>query len=286
MADGGYLGAGGRLAGGPADELVEAAYAHELRAAPRLAYDLSLSDIAHAVALAESGALPAETARVLLRRPARAARHPGRRVPLAGRARRRVQLARGRARAAHRQRRRRLAERRPAAPRGVPRRAARLLAPRRRRARRARWPTRRARWRCTPARCATRSPPTTPTCRRPSRRPPATCCWPTPIPRCATPSACGTPTASSPAASPARAAAPARAGRSIARGWPSCSAATGLVAAREGRGLAVGRLRRAARDARDRGHAPLPARAGLRDLREPRVRADRAGRPSTRARAR
>ncbi len=66
MADGGYLGEGGRLAGGPADELVEAAYAHELRAAPRLAYDLSLSDIAHAVALAESGALPAETARVLL----------------------------------------------------------------------------------------------------------------------------------------------------------------------------------------------------------------------------
>jgi argininosuccinate lyase len=66
MADGGYLGAGGRLAGGPADELVEAAYAHELRAAPRLAYDLSLSDIAHAVALTESGALPPETARVLL----------------------------------------------------------------------------------------------------------------------------------------------------------------------------------------------------------------------------
>ena len=67
MADGGYLGAGGRLAGGPADELVEAAYAHELRAAPRLAYDLSLSDIAHAVALAESGALPQDTARALLR---------------------------------------------------------------------------------------------------------------------------------------------------------------------------------------------------------------------------
>src|SRR5580765_7059059 len=66
MADGGYLGAGGRLAGGPADELVEAAYAHELRAAPRLAHDLSLSDIAHAVALAEGGALPAETARALL----------------------------------------------------------------------------------------------------------------------------------------------------------------------------------------------------------------------------
>ena len=66
MADGGYLGAGGRLAGGPAGELVEAAYAHELRAAPRLAYDLSLSDIAHAVALGEGGALPAATARTLL----------------------------------------------------------------------------------------------------------------------------------------------------------------------------------------------------------------------------
>jgi argininosuccinate lyase len=66
MADGGYLGAGGRLAGGPAGELVEAAYAHELRAAPRLAYDLSLSDIAHAVALAESGALSPPTARSLL----------------------------------------------------------------------------------------------------------------------------------------------------------------------------------------------------------------------------
>jgi argininosuccinate lyase len=66
MADGGYLGAGGRLAGGPADELVEAAYAHELRAAPRLARDLSLADLAHAVALAEGGALPAETARALL----------------------------------------------------------------------------------------------------------------------------------------------------------------------------------------------------------------------------
>src|SRR5450432_241830 len=66
MADGGYLGAGGRLAGGPADELVEAAYAHELRAAPRLAYDLSLSDIAHAVALADGGAVTADTARTLI----------------------------------------------------------------------------------------------------------------------------------------------------------------------------------------------------------------------------
>jgi argininosuccinate lyase len=66
MADGGYLGAGGRLAGGPADELVEAAYTHELRAAPRLAYDLSLADIAHAVALTDGGALPAPTSRALL----------------------------------------------------------------------------------------------------------------------------------------------------------------------------------------------------------------------------
>src|SRR4029079_4133018 len=66
MADGGYLGAGGRLAGGPADELVEAAYAHELRAAPRLAHDPSLSDIPPGVTVTESVALPAETARVLL----------------------------------------------------------------------------------------------------------------------------------------------------------------------------------------------------------------------------
>src|SRR3954466_209677 len=66
MADGGYLGAGGRLPRGPAGALIEAAYAHELRAAPRLAYDLSLSDIAHAVALAESGALSPPTARSLL----------------------------------------------------------------------------------------------------------------------------------------------------------------------------------------------------------------------------
>ena len=54
----------------------------------------------------------------------------------------------------------------------------------------------------------------------------------------------------------------------------------------EGCGLAMGHLRRAARDARDRGHAPLPARPGLRDLRESRIRADRAGRQAfTRERA-
>ena len=85
MADGGYLGAGGRLAGGPADELVEAAYAHELRAAPRLAYDLSLSDIAHAVALDRERRAAGRDGARAARRPARAARDPAGRVSLAGR---------------------------------------------------------------------------------------------------------------------------------------------------------------------------------------------------------
>jgi argininosuccinate lyase len=62
----GYLGAGGRLEGGPAPELVASGYAHEIDAAPRLAPWLSLADIAHAVALAEAGAIPAADARALL----------------------------------------------------------------------------------------------------------------------------------------------------------------------------------------------------------------------------
>ena len=62
----GYLGAGGRLEGGPAPELVGSGYAHEIEAAPRLAPWLSLADIAHAVALAEAGAIPAGDARALL----------------------------------------------------------------------------------------------------------------------------------------------------------------------------------------------------------------------------
>src|SRR5918994_502495 len=62
----GYLGAGGRLEGGPAPELVASGYAHELDAAPRLAPWLSLADLAHAVALAEAGAIPADDARALL----------------------------------------------------------------------------------------------------------------------------------------------------------------------------------------------------------------------------
>jgi argininosuccinate lyase len=61
-----YLGRGGRLAGGPAPELVAAGYAHEVAAGPRLARGLSLSDIAHAVALAETGAIPDDQARALL----------------------------------------------------------------------------------------------------------------------------------------------------------------------------------------------------------------------------
>ena len=65
MSDG-YLGAGGRLEGGPAPELVASGYAHEIDAAPRLAPWLSLADLAHAVALAEAGAIPADDARGLL----------------------------------------------------------------------------------------------------------------------------------------------------------------------------------------------------------------------------
>jgi argininosuccinate lyase len=63
----GYLGAGGRLEGGPAPELVAAGYAHEIDAAQRLAPWLSLADLAHAVALAEAGAIPEDDARALLR---------------------------------------------------------------------------------------------------------------------------------------------------------------------------------------------------------------------------
>lgn len=62
-----YLGAGGRLTGGPAPELVESGYAHEIGHAVRLAGALSRSDIAHAVALVEGGALAGEDARHLLR---------------------------------------------------------------------------------------------------------------------------------------------------------------------------------------------------------------------------
>ena len=61
-----YLGAGGRLTGGPAPELVRAGYAHEVAHGPRLARWLSLADLAHAVALVEGGALDGDDARGLL----------------------------------------------------------------------------------------------------------------------------------------------------------------------------------------------------------------------------
>jgi argininosuccinate lyase len=61
-----YLGAGGRLEGGPAPELVRSGYAHEVADGPRLAPWLSLADLAHAVALAEGGAVRGEDARALL----------------------------------------------------------------------------------------------------------------------------------------------------------------------------------------------------------------------------
>src|SRR5689334_13267947 len=60
-----YLGRGGRLASGPAPELVAAGFAAEIADGVRLARGLSLSDLAHAVALVEGGAIDADTARAL-----------------------------------------------------------------------------------------------------------------------------------------------------------------------------------------------------------------------------
>ena len=61
------LGRGGRLRGGAAGELVAAAYAAESAHGPRLAHGLSLADLAHAVALVEGGNVHGEDARALLR---------------------------------------------------------------------------------------------------------------------------------------------------------------------------------------------------------------------------
>lgn len=61
-----YLGSGGRLEGGPADELVAAGYRYEAAAGPRLADGLSTSDLAHVVALTEAEAIPPDQARALL----------------------------------------------------------------------------------------------------------------------------------------------------------------------------------------------------------------------------
>lgn len=57
----------GRLASGPADELVQAGHAAEIAHAVRLAPGMSLSDLAHAVVLAEGGVIDEETASGLAR---------------------------------------------------------------------------------------------------------------------------------------------------------------------------------------------------------------------------
>lgn len=61
-----YLGSGGRLAGGPADELVAAGYAAETAHGPRLADGLSRADLAHAIALVEGGGLDGARGAALL----------------------------------------------------------------------------------------------------------------------------------------------------------------------------------------------------------------------------
>ncbi len=62
----GYLGATGRVRGGPAPELVEAGYRLELDDAPLLHRGLGLADLAHVIALDEQGAIPdGETRRLL-----------------------------------------------------------------------------------------------------------------------------------------------------------------------------------------------------------------------------
>ncbi|HEV8461616.1 MAG TPA: lyase family protein [Gaiellaceae bacterium] len=61
------LGRGGRLRGSAAEELVTGAFAAEAAHGPRLARGLSLSDLAHAVALVEGGDLSGPDAKALLR---------------------------------------------------------------------------------------------------------------------------------------------------------------------------------------------------------------------------
>jgi argininosuccinate lyase len=61
------LGRGGRLRGSAAEELVTGAFAAESAHGPRLARGLSLSDLAHAVALVEGGDLAGPDAQALLR---------------------------------------------------------------------------------------------------------------------------------------------------------------------------------------------------------------------------
>ncbi|HVW88693.1 MAG TPA: lyase family protein [Gaiellaceae bacterium] len=67
MTESEELGRGGRLRGAAAGELVQAAFAAESAHGPRLAWGLSLADLAHAVALVEGGDLAGDDARALLR---------------------------------------------------------------------------------------------------------------------------------------------------------------------------------------------------------------------------
>ena len=102
-----YLGAGGRLSGGPAPELVGSGYAHEIvaRAAPGAAASRR-ADLAHAVALIEGGALAGDDARGLLAGLLELDEIPPAEFPWRPGARRRLQLARARADGARRRRRR------------------------------------------------------------------------------------------------------------------------------------------------------------------------------------
>ena len=67
MSESEELGRGGRLRGAAAGELVQAAFAAESAHGPRLAWGLSLADLAHAVALVEGGDLAGDDAHALLR---------------------------------------------------------------------------------------------------------------------------------------------------------------------------------------------------------------------------
>lgn len=61
----GYLGAEALISSGPASELVDAGYRLEIADAPLLHRGLALADLAHLVALAEAGVVPADAATVL-----------------------------------------------------------------------------------------------------------------------------------------------------------------------------------------------------------------------------
>lgn len=63
----GHLGVGGRLKEGPADELVQSAFAHEVGDGPWLYRGMSLADLAHVVMLCEIGAIPPEARATLLK---------------------------------------------------------------------------------------------------------------------------------------------------------------------------------------------------------------------------